>query len=87
MDNNQNIASTASQSARIRRWFIDHPEQELTSLSALRMFGCIELPKRVSELVAQGFPVQRDRTIVVESGARVKAYYTRRDDMIQFQHK
>lgn len=85
MDNNLNPSRTQSQSVRIRRWFIDHPEQELTSLSALRMFGCIELPKRISELVAQGFPIQRDRTIVIESGARVKAYYVTKQDMEMYQ--
>lgn len=81
MDDNQNVSRTQSQRVRIRRWFIDNPERIMTSLSALQMFGCIELPKRVSELVADGFPIQRDRTVVVENGARVKAYYTRKVDM------
>ena len=75
MDNNLNGTQTASQESRIKWWFLNNPEQEITSLDALRLFGSLEFPKRVSTLVAQGLPISRDRTIQVHKNKRVKAYY------------
>jgi len=75
MDNNLNGTQTASQESRIKWWFLNNPEKEITSLEALRMFDCLEFPKRISNLVAQGLPISRDRTIQVRNNKRVKAYY------------
>lgn len=80
MDNNENRPRTKNQRTRILHWMLDHPGQGLTHLSAINLFGCIELPKRVSELVNLGYPIQRDRTIVNEHGVRFKEYYMKAED-------
>lgn len=79
-DNNLNPASSASQESQIKRWFLRHPGKEITSLDALRLFGSMEFPKRVSTLVAQGLPISRDRTIQTANNKRVKAYYITREN-------
>lgn len=79
-DNNLNITASASQESQIKRWFLRHPEKEITSLDALRLFGSMEFPKRVSTLVAQGLPISRDRTIQTANNKRVKAYYITREN-------
>ncbi len=79
-DNNLNPVSSASQESQIKRWFLRHPGKEITSLDALRLFGSMEFPKRVSTLVAQGLPISRDKTIQTPSNKRVKAYYITREN-------
>lgn len=84
MDNNENRKRTDNQRTRILRWMLEHPDKGLTHLTALQMFGCIELPKRVSELVQNGHPVKRDRTITNEYGVRFKEYYITAADAMHY---
>lgn len=84
MDNNLNALQSVSQESRIKHWFLRNPGKEITSLDALRMFGCMEFPKRISTLVEQGLPISRDKTIRLLNGKRVKAYYITQDDAKQY---
>ena len=79
-DNNLNSTTSASQELRIKWWFLRNPGREITSLDALRLFGSMEFPKRVSTLVSQGLPISRDKTIQTASNKRVKAYYITKEN-------
>lgn len=83
-DYNLNGQESASQESRIKWWFLNHPEKEITSLDALRMFECLEFPKRISVLVADGLPISRDRVIQVGKRKRVKAYYITRENVKRY---
>lgn len=83
-DFNLNELSAKSQESRIKRWFLTNPNKEITSLDALRMFECLEFPKRVSTLVAQGLPISRDKTIQVGNKKRVKAYYLTSENALKY---
>jgi len=65
-------ASTDSQNYQIRQ----HLEQgkTLTSLEALRLFGCLRLSGRIYELHRLGVPV-KSRVLKTLSGKRVAEYY------------
>lgn len=84
MDNNLNNTTSASQELRIKWWFLHNPGREITSLDALRLFGSLEFPKRVSTLVAQGLPISRDKTIQTANNKRVKAYYITEENAAKY---
>lgn len=83
-DFNLNGQEAASQESRIKWWFLHNPEKEITSLDALRMFECLEFPKRISTLVADGLPISRDKIIQVGKKKRVKAYYITRENVRRY---
>ena len=83
-DYNLNGQESVSQEIRIKWWFLNNPEKEITSLDALQMFECLEFPKRISNLVADGLPISRDRTIQVGKRKRVKAYYITRENVKRY---
>ena len=83
-DNNPNPERSESQREQIKMWFLRHPDTEITGLEALRFFGCMEFPKRISELVAMGFNINRDKFRQVGEHTRVKAYYLPREDAEQY---
>ena len=74
-DNNSNPRSSQSQREQIKWWFLRNAGKEITSLDALHLFGCMEFPKRVSELVAAGMRIHRDKFVTTANDKRVKAYY------------
>ncbi len=45
----------------------------ITPLSALRKFGCFRLAARISQIEAEGWPVERKRVNI--RGKRVMSYY------------
>jgi len=83
-DNNPNPRSTQSQREQIKWWFLRNAGKEITSLDALHRFGCMEFPKRISELVADGMAIRRDKFITLPNDKRVKAYYITQEEARQY---
>lgn len=71
MNINDNPKSSASQCARIKNWL--EAGNTLTSLEALKLFGCMRLASRISDLREKGVPIRKER-IQVESGKYVARY-------------
>lgn len=72
MDINQNEKQSISQRQMILLWLQEG--HTLTCLESLRRFGAFDTRKRISELRAEGWPIE-DRWIVSSAGKRVKEYY------------
>ena len=68
---NLNAESSATQCARIKA----HLEsgRTLTSLDALRLFGCMCLPRRILDLKERGLKIKGE-TIRLDNGKRVTRY-------------
>jgi phosphate/sulfate permease len=62
---------TESQSKQIIRYL--QQGNSLTSLDALRLFGCMRLGARIYDLRAQGYPIE-GKIITTASGKRVAQY-------------
>lgn len=72
---NLNPGTSLSQKQAVSGWL--HAGKTLTGLEALRLFGCIKLSNRISELRADGLEI-KDRWITVNANGtekRVKQYY------------
>lgn len=50
----------------------------LTSLDALRMFGCFRLASRISDMKKNGVPIESE-TVKTDSGKRVSRYYMKQE--------
>lgn len=64
--------STESQNAQIRRYL--EQGKTLTSLEALRLFGCLRLSGRIFDLRRQGISIEA-RDLKTLSGKRVSEYF------------
>ena len=71
MDTNKNEHTAATQRQRIRAAM--ESGGAYTALDALKEFGSLSFAKRISELVAVGFPIQKE-WIKTESGKHVVRY-------------
>ena len=71
MNINQNPQSSASQCARIKVYL--EAGNKLTSLEALKLFGCMRLPSRIHDLNKRGMNIKKEM-IVVSTGKRVAQY-------------
>lgn len=66
MNINDNPQSSATQCAKIKDWLLRG--NKLTSLEALKLFGCMRLASRIHDLRESGLDIQKER-IQVPSGA------------------
>lgn len=71
MNINPNMQSSASQCARIKEYL--EAGNKLTSLEALKLFGCMRLPSRIHDLNKMGMNIKKEM-IVVSTGKRVAQY-------------
>ena len=71
MNINDNEKSSASQNAKIAKWL--RGGNTLTSLEALKMFGCMRLASRIHDLRSRGLEICKER-IKVPSGKYVVRY-------------
>lgn len=71
MNINDNAKSSASQCAKIKAWLLQG--HKLTSLEALKLFGCMRLASRIHDLREQGLHIHKER-IQVPSGKYVTQY-------------
>ena len=71
MNINDNAKSSASQCAKIKAWLLQG--HKLTSLEALKLFGCMRLASRIHDLREQGLHIHKER-IQVSSGKYVTQY-------------
>ena len=68
---NPNTIESKSQKERIKEALMNGAT--ITPLDALRRFGTMKLTTRVSELIQEGFPVQKE-WVTTPSGKRVMSY-------------
>ena len=71
MNINYNAESSASQCAQIKAWL--QSGKTLTSLEALKHFGCMRLASRIHDLRERGLDIHKER-IQVASGKYVTRY-------------
>jgi hypothetical protein len=71
MNINYNAESSASQCAQIKDWLLSG--KTLTSLEALKHFGCMRLASRIHDLRERGLDIRKER-IKVASGKYVTRY-------------
>ena len=71
INNNPNEASCASQNARILAYMQDG--HRITSLEALKLFGCFRLASRISDLRKTNDI--KDKFVKLSNGKRVKEYF------------
>lgn len=71
MNINYNAESSASQCAQIKDWLLSG--KTLTSLDALKHFGCMRLASRIHDLRERGLDISKER-IKVASGKFVTRY-------------
>ena len=71
MNINENQKSSASQCAQIKDWLLKG--NKLTSLEALKLFGCMRLASRIHDLRESGLNIHKER-IQVPSGKYVTQY-------------
>lgn len=71
MNINPNPQSSASQCALIKEYL--EAGNKLTSLEALKLFGCMRLPSRIHDLNKRGMNIKKEM-IVVSTGKRVAQY-------------
>ena len=71
MNINDNAASSATQCAQIKAWLLSG--KTLTSLEALKHFGCMRLASRIHDLRERGLDIHKER-IQVASGKYVTRY-------------
>ncbi len=69
---NENAQSSATQCAMIKKYLEDG--HSLTSLDALRLFGCMRLASRICDLRDRGMDIGKN-TIVLPNKKRVCEYY------------
>jgi hypothetical protein len=70
-NHNLNIRHCETQKQQILEWLL--LGLPITPMEALQMFGTFKLSTRCSELIADGFPIQKE-TITLENGKRVTKY-------------
>lgn len=71
VNDNPNEASSASQCRMIAGW-LNHG-QPITSLQALRLFGCMRLASRIHDLRSAGMDIVMER-VKTPSGKTVASY-------------
>ena len=71
MNISPNPQSSASQCALIKEYL--EAGNKLTSLEALKLFGCMRLPSRIHDLNKRGMNIKKEM-IVVSTGKRVAQY-------------
>lgn len=71
MNNNPNPTTSATQCAQIKEWL--ESGKKLTSLEALKNFGCMRLASRIHDLRDRGMDIRATR-IQVSSGKYVVQY-------------
>lgn len=71
MNINNNTKSSATQCAQIKDWLLRG--NKLTSLEALKLFGCMRLASRIHDLRERGLDIHTER-IQVPSGKYVTEY-------------
>ena len=71
MNINDNYESSATQCNLIRDWL--QQGNKLTSLEALKLFGCMRLASRIHDLRERGLDIHKER-IQVASGKYVTRY-------------
>lgn len=71
MNINDNPESSATQCAQIKAWLLSG--KTLTSLEALKHFGCMRLASRICDLRKRGLDIHKER-IQVPSGKYVTRY-------------
>lgn len=69
---NENKEQSASQCKMIAEWL--NKGYSITSLEALRMFGCLRLSSRIWDLKERGMNIQK-KTIVLPNKKRVCEYF------------
>lgn len=72
MNINENKGTSATQCELILDYLQDG--NTLTSLEALKMFGCMRLASRIHDLRDRGYDIKNE-TIKVNSGKRVTRYW------------
>lgn len=77
------VMSVESQNQQIKSWLFDNVNQSITGLEALEKFGTMCLPRRILDLKETGVPISGD-FIKLENGKRVKEYWIRREDALQY---
>ena len=71
MNNNLNLKSSSSQNTAIAKFLEEG--NTITSLLALKLFGCMRLASRISDLRMRGYNIQVS-TITLPNGKRVAEY-------------
>ena len=71
MNENENKMSSESQNAKILSWLENG--NKITSLEALRLFGCFRLASRVHDLRERGHNIMKEM-IIQPNGKRVAQY-------------
>ena len=74
---NDNVTSSESQCSKIAMWM--NGGGKLTSLDALRLFGCARLASRINDLKNRGWVIST-RKIQVESGKWVSEYWVDKEN-------
>lgn len=69
---NDNKAHGATQNAKIKEWL--ESGNTITSLEALKMFGCMRLASRICDLRERGMEIQKKK-VVTNNGKIVTMYY------------
>ena len=69
---NENHECSQSQESKILSYMLEG--HRITGMEALELCGCWRLPARIADIKKHGFNVQ-SRTIVTESGKKVKQYW------------
>ncbi len=69
---NDNKAHGATQNAKIKEWL--ESGNTITSLEALKMFGCMRLASRICDLRERGMVIQKKK-VVTKNGKIVTMYY------------
>lgn len=69
---NDNIISCESQNKRIAEYL--HAGHAITSLEALRLFGCMRLASRICDLREKGLDIKTEK-VKTDSGKWVTKYY------------
>ena len=74
MNVNENAMTSASQNARIIEWL--ERGFSITSLEALKRFGCMRLASRIHDIRERGYEINT-RKVKTESGKYVTEYSLR----------
>jgi len=69
---NPNAETSASQCVRMYAYMKEG--HGITGLDAVKLFGCICLPRRIKDLKERGFNIA-DEWITTDTGKRVKRYF------------
>lgn len=71
MNINDNAKSSATQCAQIKAWL--QAGKKLTSLEALKLFGCMRLASRIHDLRNAGLDIHKEK-VKTPSGKTVTQY-------------